>query len=57
MLSVKKRLNEIYAHHTKQKISVIEKNMERDNFMDPIKAKEFGLIDEIITKRPEIKDK
>ncbi|MBL6664779.1 MAG: ATP-dependent Clp endopeptidase proteolytic subunit ClpP [Rickettsiales bacterium] len=50
-LSLKKRLNEIYVKHTGQKLSVVEKSMERDNFMSPEKAKEFGLIDEIITKR------
>lgn len=51
-LSLKKRLNEIYAKHTGQKISVVEKSMERDNFMSPQKAKDFGIIDEIIEKRP-----
>jgi len=50
-LSLKKRLNEIYVKHTGQKLSVIEKSMERDNFMCPETAKEFGLIDEVITKR------
>jgi len=52
-LSLKKRLNEIYANHTGQKFAVIERAMERDNFMSPQKAKEFGLIDEVIEKRPE----
>ena len=50
-LALKKRLNEIYAKHTGQKIAVIEKAMERDNFMSPQKALEFGLIDEIMEKR------
>ncbi len=52
-LALKRRLNEIYVKHTGQKLSVIEKSMERDNFMSPEKAKEFGLIDEVIEKRPE----
>ena len=52
-LSLKRRLNEIYVKHTGQKLAVIEKSMERDNFMSPEKAKEFGLIDEVIDKRPE----
>lgn len=52
-LALKRRLNEIYVKHTEQKLSVIEKSMERDNFMSPQKAKEFGLIDEVIEKRPE----
>jgi ATP-dependent Clp protease protease subunit len=53
-LALKKRLNEIYAKHTGQKLSVIEKAMERDNFMSPEKAKEFGIIDEIMEKRPDL---
>jgi ATP-dependent Clp protease protease subunit len=52
-LSLKKRLNEIYTKHTGQKLSMIEKSMERDNFMSPIRAKEFGIIDEVIDKRPQ----
>jgi ATP-dependent Clp protease protease subunit len=52
-MSLKRRLNEIYVKHTGQKLSVIEKSMERDNFMSPEKAKEFGLIDEVIEKRSE----
>lgn len=51
--NLKKRLNEIYAKHTGQKISVIEKAMDRDNFMSPQKAQEFGLIDEVIERRPD----
>jgi len=50
-LSLKRRLNEIYVKHTGQKLPMIEKSMERDNFMCPEKAKEFGLIDEVISKR------
>ena len=51
-LKIKKLLNGLYAKHTSQKISVIEKSMERDNFMDPEAAKAFGLVDQIIEKRP-----
>jgi len=50
-LAIKRRLEEIYATHTGQKISVIEKSMERDNFMSPEMALKFGLIDKIITSR------
>ncbi len=57
ILDLKKRLNNMYVSHTGQKLSVIEKNMERDNFMDTEKAKEFGLIDEIVEKREKIKSK
>ena len=52
-LALKRRLNEIYAKHTGQKINIIEKSMERDNFMSPQKALEFGIIDKVIEKRPE----
>jgi ATP-dependent Clp protease protease subunit len=53
MLAVRQRLNEIYVHHTGQKIDVIENAMERDNFMTPEDAKAFGLIDEVVDKRPD----
>jgi ATP-dependent Clp protease protease subunit len=52
-LNLKRRLNEIYTKHTGQKLATIEKSMERDNFMSPQKAKEFGIIDEVIDKRPQ----
>ena len=48
MLSIKKRLN---AHHTEQTFNKVEQSMERDNFMSPQEAKDFGLIDEIISSR------
>lgn len=52
ILYLRKRLNEIYAKHTDMSIAAIEKAMERDNFMSPSQAKEFGLIDEVVEKRP-----
>lgn len=55
ILDTKKRLNNIYVKHTGQKLSVVEKNMERDNFMSPEEALKFGLIDKIVEKRAEIK--
>ncbi len=51
ILSLRARLNQIYVKHTGQKLSVIEKNMERDNFMTAEAAKEFGLIDEVVDSR------
>ncbi|KDP42914.1 hypothetical protein JCGZ_23856 [Jatropha curcas] len=45
-------LNELYSKHTGQSIDVIQKNMDRDYFMTPEEAKEFGLIDEVIDRRP-----
>jgi ATP-dependent Clp protease, protease subunit len=56
MLNTKNNLNKIYAQHTGQKIDKVEQSMERDNFMNPEEAKDFGLIDEIISTR-EIKNK
>lgn len=51
ILDLRKRLNGIYVQHTHRKLAEIEKAMDRDNFMSPEEAKDFGLIDEIITKR------
>jgi ATP-dependent Clp protease protease subunit len=51
ILALKSRLNEIYARHTSQELSVIETNMERDTFMSGEQAKEFGLIDEVVIER------
>ncbi|GKB68920.1 ATP-dependent Clp protease proteolytic subunit 2, mitochondrial, partial [Tanacetum coccineum] len=45
-------LNALYAKHTGQSIDVIEKNMDRDHFMTPEEAKEFGIIDEVMDERP-----
>ena len=51
VLALKKRLNEIYSKHTGQSIEDIKKALERDNFMTPESAKDFGLIDEVVEKR------
>jgi ATP-dependent Clp protease protease subunit len=51
ILNLKARLNQIYVKHTGQKLSIIEKNMERDNFMTAEQAKDFGLIDNILENR------
>ena len=51
VLSLKKRLNEIYAKHTGKSVEDIKKALERDNFMPPETAKDFGLIDEVVEKR------
>ena len=57
ILKMKKMLNELYVKHTGQKLSVIEKAMDRDNFMSPEEALKFGLIDRIVENREEIKNK
>ena len=51
ILSLKDRLNKIYSKHTKKNEAEIKKALERDNFMTPIQAKDFGLIDEVVEKR------
>jgi len=53
ILDLKHRLNSIYVKHTGQKLKTVEENMERDNFMAPEAAKAFGLIDEIVERKPE----
>ena len=52
----KKRLNEIYVKHTGRSYKEIEDALERDNFLTAEQAVEFGLIDKILTKRPELSD-
>ncbi len=56
IIKTRGRLNEIYAEHTGQTIAVIEDAMERDRFMNPDEAKDFGLIDTIVDKRPPVDD-
>ena len=51
ILALKDRLNKIYSKHTKKSESEIKKALERDNFMTPTEAKNFGLIDEVVEKR------
>jgi ATP-dependent Clp protease protease subunit len=52
ILSLRKRLNEIYVRHTGQPIEAIEQALERDKFLSPEDAKAFGLIDEVVVTRP-----
>ncbi len=54
ILATRDRLNRIYQHHTGQSLEVIEKAMDRDKFMSPEDAKEFGMIDEVVFERPAI---
>ncbi|MCI5050634.1 MAG: ATP-dependent Clp endopeptidase proteolytic subunit ClpP [Rickettsiales bacterium] len=55
ILDLRKKLNGIYVKHTGQKLAAVEKAMDRDNFMDPEAAKKFGLIDEIVETRADVK--
>ena len=51
ILKTKQRLNEIYSSHTGQKVDKIDKDLDRDNFMSPQEALDYGLIDKIIEKK------
>jgi ATP-dependent Clp protease protease subunit len=52
ILRMRAQLNEIYVKHTGQTMEVINAAVERDKFMSPMEAKEFGLIDEVMMSRP-----
>jgi ATP-dependent Clp protease protease subunit len=52
IIATRARLNDIYAKHTGQKLSNIEESMDRDKFLTPEAAKDFGIIDEVIASRP-----
>lgn len=52
ILALKARLNEIYVRHTGQSLDVIEGALERDRFMTPEEAVDFGIIDEVVVSRP-----
>ena len=54
ILNLRARLNQIYANHTEQPIDVIEKRMDRDSFLSPEEAKEFGLIDDVVDSRKDL---
>jgi ATP-dependent Clp protease protease subunit len=52
-MKIKKRLNDIYVLHTGQEYETIERTLDRDHFMSADEAKAFGLIDEVLSKRPD----
>ena len=52
ILQLRARLNEMYVKHTGQPLEVIAAAVERDKFLSPVEAKEFGLIDEVMLSRP-----
>ncbi len=52
ILNIRSKLNQIYSEQTGQPLSVIESALERDRFMSASEAKEFGLIDHVVTTRP-----
>ncbi|MCO5615065.1 hypothetical protein L7F22_069353 [Adiantum nelumboides] len=53
ILDMRSRLNKLYVKHTGTSLDLIEQSMERDKFLSPDEAKEFGLIDEVIERRPD----
>ena len=56
ILKLRERLNDIYVQHTGQELKTIQKYVERDTFMSPEEAVDFGLIDEVVTSRPPSED-
>lgn len=56
ILRTRERLNQLYVHHTKQPLDVIERVMDRDHFMDVQQATEFGIIDKVLDKRTRDED-
>jgi len=56
ILSLKRRLNDIYRKHTGQPLDVIEETLERDNYMSAERAKEFGIVDQVIESRAALED-
>jgi Protease subunit of ATP-dependent Clp proteases len=53
IVKLKRRLNEIYAGHTGQSVEAIEKALDRDTYMTAEEAKSFGLVDQVLNRRPE----
>jgi ATP-dependent Clp protease protease subunit len=51
ILIIRQRLNELMAEHTGQKLEVIERDTERDRFMNAEQSKAYGLVDEVVTSR------
>ena len=56
MFKLKKRLNRLLAHHTGQTVEQIERDADRDNYMTADEAKAYGLVDEVVKSRKDIKD-
>ena len=52
ILTLRKRLNEIYVHHTGQTLAAIEEKLERDSYMSAEEALAFGLVDQVVENRP-----
>jgi ATP-dependent Clp protease protease subunit len=57
IIKMKRRLNDVYVHHTGQDYETIEKTLDRDYFMSAEDARKFGLVDEVISKRHPVAEK
>ncbi len=56
ILTLRKRLNQLYVHHTGQPIEAIEAKLERDTYMSAEEARDFGLVDQVVESRPMVGD-
>ena len=54
ILRIRSRMNELYVKYTGQSLDEVERRMDRDTFLEAEEAKEFGLIDEVYSKRPDV---
>lgn len=54
ILKIKKKINQILSHHTGRDVEQLEKDTDRDRYMSPEEAKDYGLIDNLLTKRPKV---
>ena len=54
ILALRARLNDIYVQHTGQKLAAVEEALERDTYLTPEEAEKFGLIDQVVDKRPSV---
>jgi len=54
IIKLKRRLNEVYVHHTGQSYEMIERTLDRDHFMNADQARDFGIVDRVLSKREEV---
>jgi ATP-dependent Clp protease protease subunit len=54
ILAIRERLNKIYVEHTGQDLETVQNALERDNFLTADEAKDFGIIDEVVVRRPDV---
>jgi len=54
ILAIRERLNKIYVEHTGQDLETVQNALERDNFLTADEAKDFGIIDDVVVRRPDV---